>query len=80
MSDTELPPDPFPPPPAPTGNELAIEAVPLNIDSPDLAQWCASCLLPSALGYRFRILANGRPLRRVLTLLICADCGAYTRR
>lgn len=88
MSD--LPPDPFPVQPAGKGRrvrkadgwhiELDTEVVPLNLDGPDLAEWCGSCLLPSGLGFRFRILVGGAPIATTLTLVICRDCGTTTRR
>lgn len=84
MSD--LPPDPFGPTPlrptrvGPGRYEVSVEAIPLNLDDPDLHQWCPSCLLPSAVGYRFRILANGAPMRGELALDVCLDCGHTERR
>jgi hypothetical protein len=88
VSDDELPPDPFPPAPivAPRVNrlsgalELAVEVIPLNIDRPDYAEWCDDCLLPSAVGYRFRILVNGRASSTRLALIVCRDCGTTKRR
>lgn len=84
-ADDEMPPDPFPParirPTVIDGAyQVAIETIPLNLDSPDLGVWCDTCLLPSALAYRFRILANGVELPRpVMTIAVCRDCGAVKR-
>jgi hypothetical protein len=90
----DMPDDPFPPV-ARTGLGAAgvgvpdgrghvilvnVEAIPLNLDGPDLSQWCATCLLPSAVGYRFRVLANGVALPGELTIEACRDCGQITRR
>ena len=85
MTDEQMPPDPFPParlrPKLVDGAcELAVEVIPLNLDAPDTAIWCEACLLPSAIGYRFRILVNGVALDRpALTLNACRDCGSTWR-
>jgi hypothetical protein len=86
--DDGMPPDPFPPTIVPGAARVGsagtitvmVEAVPTNIDNPDLAEWCSSCLLPSAVGYRFRILANGVPLSTAVHLIVCPDCGTAERR